>query len=286
MENLVQCLSCLMFVEYSRSRLNFLGVSMEDAKRDGFTCKKCVKVRELEEELQKSKCGLEWTTVRRAAGRRREDPVREPVLVSENSFGVLEVESTGECMEEVSQVTEGESVKGRWTKQKVKGKCVLIGDSIVRYVDREFSKVDKFKRTRVCLPGARVEDINARINRLVDDEEVVVVEVGTNNLRSDSQVVLRSRFRELLHRLRSTRAKVAVCGILPRFDGRVAGSTIDGLNQWLELECQEQGVRFVDVSCFRGRRDLFARDGLHLSGAGATVLGKLVNVCVGGLSSN
>ena len=131
-----------------------------------------------------------------------------------------------------------------------------------------------------------MEDISHRVNRIVEDEEVVVVEIGTNNLRSDCQDVLRSRFRELISKLQSTRAKVAICGILPRFDGRVSDRTIGGLNKWLELECEEQGVQFVDVSCFWGRRDYFARDGLHLRGVGASVLGKLVNFCVEGLLSN
>lgn len=39
---------------------------------------------------------------------------------------------------------------------------------------------------------------------------------------------------------------------------------------------EEQGVQFVEVSCFRVRRDLLARDGLYLSRAGTSVLGKLV----------
>ena len=33
-------------------------------------------------------------------------------------------------------------------------------------------------------------------------------------------------------------------------------------------------------SCFQGRRDLFARDGLHLVNAGASLFGRMVNVTV------
>ena len=296
----VFCGGCEMWVDYHRSGLSFKGVKFEEASGDSFDykCRKCVRISELEAELGKCKGG--W---REAKGVVSEEVV-EPALETENAFSVLTVEdetSHGdqagevfpvECVEEgvqhgkTRQTVGSSSSEGLWGKKKARGKCVLIGDSIVRYVDREFSRVDKTKRTRVCLPGARVEDISHRVNRIVEDEEVVVVEIGTNNLRSDCQDVLRSRFRELISKLQSTRAKVAICGILPRFDGRVSDRTIGGLNKWLELECEEQGVQFVDVSCFWGRRDYFARDGLHLRGVGASVLGKLVNFCVEGLLSN
>lgn len=72
---------------------------------------------------------------------------------------------------------------------------MLIGNSIVRYVYQEVHKA----KLHECLPGARVEDISQRINRIVKDEEVVVVEIGTNTLCSDCQEVLRFRFREFFY---------------------------------------------------------------------------------------
>ena len=86
---------------------------------------------------------------------------------------------------------------------KVKGKALLIGDSIVRYSDREFCKEAKGKRVRVCLPGALIEDISARVNQNVGNEDIAV-QVGTNILRSDSQDLLRSKFKELISKLRSS----------------------------------------------------------------------------------
>ena len=175
-----------------------------------------------------------------------------------------------------------EGREGLWEGEKVKGKCLLVGDSLVRHADRGFGCGYKQKRMCVCLPGARVEDISQMVNRVVGDEEVVVVQIGTNNLRRDCQSVLRSRFRELICRLKSTRAKIAICGILPRFDGRVAGSTIRGHNRWLELECEGEGVQFVDLSSFWGKRDLYKNDGLHLHKEGPTVLGRLISSGVKG----
>ena len=47
--------------------------------------------------------------------------------------------------------------EGRWSSGKTKGKSFLCGDSLIRYVDREFCHVDKAKRIRICLSGAKIQ---------------------------------------------------------------------------------------------------------------------------------
>ena len=182
-------------------------------------------------------------------------------------------------------VNRGDSVGsdfGRWSGEKSKGKVVLCGDSLVRYVDREFCAVDRSNRIRVCLPGARIQDVSSRISSIVSDEEEVVVQVGTNNLQSESLEVIRSRDRELLCRLASTRAKIFFCSLLPRFDSKVSELKIDDLNKFLQDLCFQFDFKYLDLfSSFRSRRDLFARDGLHLNNAGARLFGRLVNASVG-----
>ena len=293
MEEWVGCSHCGMWVDFKSSGIvdrDFEGAGKQDYD---YVCNKCNRLLELEARLEVCQCA--WTAVKGDSKSSKGPSVLVTEVVTENSFSVLPVEvlETEDKGREVTGPKKGEGVGctdstsgNLWDKEKTKGKCMLLGDSIVRYVDREFSRVDKAKRTRVCLPGARVEDVSDRVSRLVGDEEIVVVEIGTNNLRRDSQDMLRSRFKELMCRLKSTRSKVAFCGILPRFDGRVAGRKIASLNRWMEIECRDEGFYYVDVSCFWERRDLFARDGLHLNGVGASMLGKLVNSCVESLSLN
>ena len=74
-------------------------------------------------------------------------------------------------------------------------------------------------------------------------------------------------------RLASTRAKVVFCGLLLRFDRRVPSHRLVSLNRFLESLCFDFSFKFVDMwSGFQDRRDLFARDGLHLTaGAGLFV---------------
>ena len=164
---------------------------------------------------------------------------------------------------------------------------MLVGDSTTRYVDREFCRRDKRNRVRVCLPGARIEDVSGRVNKIVGDEEVVAVQVGTNNICRDNQGLMRSKFKELICKLKSTRTKGVVCGILPRFDGKVSWGKILSFNKWLRNECSLEGFLFVDSwATFQNRRDLFSKDGLHLSGIGANELGRLIARAVDSQLSN
>ena len=78
-----------------------------------------------------------------------------------------------------------------------------------------------------------------------------------------------------------------MCGILPRFDRKVSWDKILGFNKWLKNECALEGVHFVDSwAGFVNRRELFAKDGLHLSGLGANELGRLVARAVDSQMSN
>lgn len=71
-----------------------------------------------------------------------------------------------------------------WKGGKAKGKVSFLGDSITRYRKRAFCKGNKRNRVGVCLrtvTGAQIEDVSARVNTVVGNEEVVAVQVGTNN---------------------------------------------------------------------------------------------------------
>ena len=250
---------------------------------------KCNRVKELEELLAASDTSGGWITVKgcRNSSGIAKGPGIESLVETSNSFTGLPV---GEALEDVDTGT-GETDSGisggQWEGVKAKGKVLFMGDSITRFTDREFCKRDRRKRVRVCLPGARIEDVSARVNDIVGDEEVVAVQVGTNNLSQDNEGLLRSKYRELICRLKSTRTKGVICGILPRFDRKVSWGKIQGFNKWLKNQCALEGFVFVDTwAVFMNRRDLFAKDGLHLSSIGANELGRLVSRAVDSQVSN
>ena len=88
-------------------------------------------------------------------------------------------------------------------------------------------------------------------------------------------------YNELLFRLSSTHAKVVICGLLPRCDGKVSSHRVVNLNDYLQNLCFDFSFMFMEMcSGFRGRKDLFARDGLHLSNAGSALFGRIVNFSI------
>ncbi|PIK46229.1 hypothetical protein BSL78_16919 [Apostichopus japonicus] len=173
-DHLVCCDACNMWIEFEISGLecDFKSASSEAIV---FVCDKCVKLKELEELL--NSCSCVWTEVRnsRAVSSAVADRDCCEVVPTCNGFDVLPVEELSDVDDgnEVSQegdsewlvvdevrgdcdVIEGGSVvvnSGQWGQEKSKGRMVLCGDSLVRYVDREFCRADKAKRVRVCLPG-------------------------------------------------------------------------------------------------------------------------------------
>ncbi|KAJ8027909.1 hypothetical protein HOLleu_29999 [Holothuria leucospilota] len=270
-DQLICCDDCGMWAEFVNLGLN---CTFEEASRDTFVfvCQKCNRLKDLEGLLAAADSSNGWVSVQK--GRKPVEIVDWcPAVETSNSFSGLSMEDIVQEVVEESKERDFGISGGLWEGEKAKGKVLFLGDSITRYTDREFCKRDRRNRVRICLPGARIEDISARVGKIVGDEEVVAVQVGTSNLSRDNQISLRSKYKELICRLKSTRSKGVVCGILPRFDRKVSWGKILGFNKWLKNECALEGFLFVDTwAGFVNRRDLFAKDGLHLSSIGANEL--------------
>ena len=118
-----------------------------------------------------------------------------------------------------------------------------------------------------------MQDVSDRWERMVagsGQDSVVVVHVGTNDMERARPVDLVNRYRALLKKMRESGRKCVLSGILPR-----VGSSAEWdaralrMNSEVQDMCEEAGVLFMDGwDMFYGRRELFARDGLHLSRRG------------------
>ena len=199
---------------------------------------------------EKPKVGDGWKEARRGAPLRKRTE-QSGVAVS-NRFSVLETEAE----------SEGEQVGH-----------LVIGDSRVRPLRRTFCG----KRDRcVVKPGARVADllpvVEAELGSCSPD--VVVVQVGVNDIGPRRSVALMAEYRSLLQRLASVRKPVLVTGILPRAAGEEWASRALALNHSVRSMCAVMGLHYVDLwDRFYGDARLYARDGLHLSEEGTRVLG-------------
>jgi lysophospholipase L1-like esterase len=103
-----------------------------------------------------------------------------------------------------------------------------------------------------------------------------MVHVGTNDIGRCKRSVLINNFRDLGSKLKARTSKVVFSEILP-----VPRATperqreIRELNKWLRSWCRKEGFGCMENwADFAVGYRLYARDGLHLNGEGAAVLGE------------
>ncbi|KAI0207896.1 Mechanosensory protein 2 [Lamellibrachia satsuma] len=160
---------------------------------------------------------------------------------------------------------------------KAKKARVFMGDSIIRKVDKIVNRGDDIT---VCLPGAKIEDIAEKAGQVMGGGTggAVLVHVGTNNAEKEGTSAIVGKYRRLIKTLKEARVgQIVLSGILPIMGGRgeeYRNCRRMAINTQVQKVCMEEGVGFVDMWLnFVGRDDFFMRDGLHLTGKGAAVLG-------------
>ena len=153
---------------------------------------------------------------------------------------------------------------------------IYVGDSIIRKTD---SRLSKGEDVVVCLPGARIEHVTERVEKIVGrgNGGTILVHVGTNNTDKEGTTAIVEKYRKLLKKTKQARlGQIILSGILPVCGNRIQGyrnSKRMAVNGMVERLCKEEYVGYVDMwDSFVGNEELYFRDGLHLSGKGAAVL--------------
>ena len=149
---------------------------------------------------------------------------------------------------------------------------IYVGDSIIRKTDTRLSKGEDVV---VCLPGARIEHVTERVEKIMGrgNGGTILVQVGTNNTDKEGTTAIVEKYRKLVKKTKQARLGqiiLSVCG------NRIHGyrnSKRMAVNGMVERLCKEEDVGYVDMwDSFVGNEELYFRDGLHLSGKGAAVL--------------
>ena len=112
-----------------------------------------------------------------------------------------------------------ERANGNAGLSKGKAEALLVGDSMIRHLDKTFQNKDRRKRMRVCFPGARVNDIVDRIDSEfvnTNADATVIVHVGTNDIGYKRSEELIKRYRELIEKMKDSGRRCMISGILPR----------------------------------------------------------------------
>lgn len=228
-----------------------------------------------------------WVTVTRGSGRgsqkRKASPgfehpnkfakLSEHVRVSVSEFATLDDTATSNSRESSSS-TPGGGLKVSRPRQ-----VVVIGDSIIRRTDRIVCRPDHLNRMVCCLPGARVRHVVDRVDKLLGGaghDPAVLVHVGTNDRIHGRWRLLKNQFTELGCKLKGRTSKVIFSEILPvPCATQERQRELRELNAWLKGWCKREGFGFLEHwADFSLGYDLYAKDGLHLNGRGATVLGE------------
>ena len=165
---------------------------------------------------------------------------------------------------------------------------IYVGDSIIRKTDSRLSKGEDIV---VCLPGARIEHVTERVEKIMGrgNGGTILVHVGTNNTGKEGTTAIVEKYRKLLKKTKQARwGQIILSGILPVCGNRIQGyrnSKRMAVNGMVERLCQKEEVGYVDMwDSFVGNEELYFRDGLHLSGKGAAVLAEgLSGAVVSGL---
>ena len=232
--------------------------------------------------------GQVWQDVRgRKAGIAGKD--RTETVECTNRFSVLEEEESDRGVDEET-VVKDRGGKGVEDRKRASGgntpQVCVMGDSQVRYLDSTFCGKDRGRRTNVCMPGAGVKAVSEEVQKRVREMErdgVVVLHVGGNDIRARRSQELVNRYEEMLRKIKETGRRCVVSGILPRVNAsREWLSRAIGVNEQLKGVCKDVGVSFVDDwDKVFGRRELYVRDGVHLSRKGVDVLSECLERGVG-----
>ena len=154
--------------------------------------------------------------------------------------------------------------------------AIYVGDSIVRKTD---SRLNKGEDVVVCLPGARIEHVTARVEKIMGRGKggTILVHIGTNNADKEGTTAIVDKYSKLLKKTKEARVgQIILSGILPVFGNRIDGyrnSKRMAINGMVKRLCKEEDVGYVDLwDSFVGKEEMYLRDGLHLSGKGLPFL--------------
>ena len=114
----------------------------------------------------------------------------------------------------------------------------------------------------------RVEQIMGRGNG-----GSILFHIGTNNADKEGTTAIVEKYRSLLKKTKQARVgQIILSGVLPVFGNRIRGyrnSRRMAVNGMVRRLCKDEEVGHVDLwDSFVGKEEMYARDGLLLSGRG------------------
>ncbi|CAM4396402.1 unnamed protein product [Lepidochelys kempii] len=158
-----------------------------------------------------------------------------------------------------------------------KRQVYVIGDSLLRRIDRPVTRADPENRRVCCLPGAKIRDADLRLKRILKGagkNPLIILHVGTNDMARFSLESIKGDCARLGKTLKEIEAQVIFSGILPvPREGQQRCDKSMTINRWLRQWCYKEVFGMYDHWEAFMDRGQFSRDGLHLSREGNRLLG-------------
>ena len=111
--------------------------------------------------------------------------------------------------------------------------------------------------------------LTEKFNDEIEEHEkchTVILHVGTNDLTHHNPEKAASNMENLINKVKSSTTKIAVSGVIKRYDGKVNNSIIYHYNKLVHSICAKQNVAFIDNSS--SDKPLLNRSNLHLNREG------------------
>lgn len=266
----VQCIKCDKWYHF-----NCAGVIADECAHENWKCGDCNVVQVSVDTWKEKNDVIEQLKKELEEARKRIIDVEEENSVLKE---ILREEEEGHGKLWTRVVKEGIAKTKINPKTEAKNKSAsvrIIGDSMLRYSGEGCKKQGADVE---CFPGIRVEQLTRRIENMEEGghEEVVLLNVGTNNIKSsmsadhlmgevwDLGVAAKKKFK---------RAKIVVSGVIRRKDTPIG--YIDAINQNIDWACERLGLGFFDPNCWLRWNDL-GRDGVHLNRNGSFKMSELL----------
>ena len=171
-----------------------------------------------------------------------------------------------------------------------KDKIQLIGDTNCSAInnlngcENTFGEEIRKKSKRVFSGGALIDTYTKSFENIVKksaEDASIVLHCGTEDFHKNKTISINKlldKFRTIIHTFKSNRKSrsMSIAGILPRLN-YIKGQNIGAFNRKLESLCVTEGVQFIQTwKHFYKRRELYVKNGVHLSDEGKTLLGKIL----------
>ena len=233
-------------------KITAVGLKVDDLREEFPTPNEWVTVQE------KKRARMTRSSVEGVEGKKGEKMTRSSVEGVEGKKGEMKKVSFAEEFKDYGEET-----------------VMVIGDSLTRWVGSNLSHESQMFSNITC-PGARVEDITKKVEKLGEKARThAVLMVGTNNLKRDGTEVLMMKYEKLAEVCgKASFRKVTFVGIPSRYDlSNFDECRRQYVNRRLEKMCMEKGLGYIKAEFGQSR---IGRDRLHLSRLGSDEVSRTI----------